>query len=263
MKKMSNAVIEIEKLNYKAGNRFLLEDITWQVNQGEPWVIFGLNGSGKTTLLSVIAGFGRYSSGRVSILGEEYSSDNIRAIRKKVGFVSSGFFDKYYTREKALDIVLSGLGGGLGLDFWPNNREFVKARAIAKKLELMRQINQPFNELSKGERQKVLIARALIGEPEILILDEPGTGLDIKARAQLLLTMRELCQKGITLIYVTHYPEEILDTFTKALFLRDGRIVQQGAVKELFTPDNLRRFLDIPSLDIKAQFGKRGIINAE
>ena len=95
MIKMNDAVSEIEKLNYKTGNRFLLEDINWQVKKGESWVVFGLNGSGKTTLLSIIAGFGRYSNGKLCILGEEYTADNLRALRRKVGFVSSSFFDKY------------------------------------------------------------------------------------------------------------------------------------------------------------------------
>lgn len=245
MIKMNDAVSEIEKLNYKTGNRFLLEDINWQVKKGESWVVFGLNGSGKTTLLSIIAGFGRYSNGKLRILGEEYTADNLRALRRKVGFVSSSFFDKYYTCEKARDIILSGLGGGLGLEKPPDARELLKVKNLVKIADIAYQSEQPFNELSKGERQKVLIARALIGEPEILILDEPGTGLDIKARAQMLSYVRQIAQTKMTIIYVTHYLDEIPADFTKTVFLKDGRIAAQGETKELFRADNLERFLKI------------------
>ena len=159
--------------------------------------------------------------------------------------MSSSFFDKYYTCEKAKDIILSGLGGGLGLEKPPDARELLKVKNLVKIADITYQSEQPFNELSKGERQKVLIARALIGEPEILILDEPGTGLDIKARAQMLSYVRQIAQTKMTIIYVTHYLDEIPADFTKTVFLKDGRIAAQGETKELFRADNLERFLKI------------------
>ena len=105
--------------------------------------------------------------------------------------------------------------------------------------------SSPSTSFLKGERQKVLIARALIGEPEILILDEPGTGLDMKARAQMLSYVRQIAQTKMTIIYVTHYLDEIPADFTKTVFLKDGRIAAQGETKELFRADNLERFLKI------------------
>ena len=212
-----------------------LNDVSISFRDNEFVAILGPSGSGKTTLLSIIAGFGRYSNGKLRILGEEYTADNLRALRRKVGFVSSSFFDKYYTCEKARDIILSGLGGGLGLEKPPDARELLKVKNLVKIADIAYQSEQPFNELSKGERQKVLIARALIGEPEILILDEPGTGLDIKARAQMLSYVRQIAQTKMTIIYVTHYLDEIPADFTKTVFLKDGRIAAQGETKELFS----------------------------
>lgn len=243
---MAETVVEIKGLNYKIGSRYLLNNILWQVKKGECWVVFGMNGSGKTTLLSIVAGFNRYSSGLVQIFGEEYSSDNTMALRKRIGFVSSSFFDKYYHGEKALDIVLSGLNGTLGLSGRFSNKDIMRARELLESMQVSSKSGQPFNELSKGERQKILIARALISEPELLILDEPGTGLDVVAREQMLELVRELSQSGITIIYVTHYMEEILDVFDHCLLLKQGRIYQCGKTGDMFTAENLSGFLEMP-----------------
>ena len=108
--------MEMKGVSCKAGYRYLLRDINWEVGRGEHWVVFGVNGSGKTTLLSIIAGFKHFTDGTVKVFGQEFSNDNILAIRERIGWVSSSFFDKYYSKESALNIVLSGKHGTLGLD---------------------------------------------------------------------------------------------------------------------------------------------------
>lgn len=244
---MSDDVIDLRNISCKTGYRFLLRDITWQVKRGEHWVVFGMNGSGKTTLLSIIAGFKHYTSGTAKVFGEAFSNENILAIRKKVGWVSSSYFDKYYSKEAVLDIVLSGKTGALGLASTIELADVLLAKKLLTELKLSDKINRPFDLLSKGERQNVLIARALLANPDILILDEPCSGLDVYNRSYLFSTIEALSQKkDLTIIYVTHYTEEIMPLFSKALFLRSGHIFAQGATEALMTNEKLEAFLGYP-----------------
>ena len=237
-------IITVKDLCVQAGNRYLLRDINWEVKKGEQWVVFGLNGSGKTTLLSIIAGFKEPTSGEVTVFGEPYSNDNLLQNRRRIGWVSSSFFDKYYTRESALNIVLSGLSGTLGIDCRITDDDVLKAKALLKEWHFGDRIDMPFSVLSKGERQNILIARALIAEPDILVLDEPGTGLDVLAREYLLKKIDMLAsQKKMTIIYVTHYPEEIQPIFKNCIILQEGKLIAQGPTDELLSSQCLSQAL--------------------
>lgn len=243
-------VIDVKNLELKAGYRYLLKDINWQVRRGENWVVFGMNGSGKTTLLSVLAGYKQATSGNFTVLGETYGPANILSLRSRIGWVSGSFFDQKYTCESALDIVLSGKTGALGRDKQLISDDDIKqAKRLLTELRLGDKIYQPFHMMSKGEREDTLIARALLANPEILLLDEPCTGLDILAREHFLNTMRDLAENsGLTIIYVTHYTEEILlDVFKKSLLLKDGMIFAQGDTEALFTDDVFEAFLEAPT----------------
>ncbi len=244
---MQDTIIRLNKLSCKSGYRYLLNEINWEVKRGEHWVVFGMNGSGKTTLLSTIAGFKKYTHGSLEVFGQPYSQENILEFRKRFGWVSSSFFDKYLSRESAMDIVLSGKFGTLGIDFDITDQDVIKARALLKELHLGDKMSYTFDMMSKGERQNVLIARALISEPEVLVFDEPGTGLDILAREHLLSTVRDLAgNTDVTIIYVTHYTEEILDIFDNCLLLKNGRVYAQGKTDDLFTEEKISAFLDWP-----------------
>ena len=242
----TDIVIKAEGLYCLSGSNYLLNDINWQVKRGEQWVVFGRNGCGKTTLLSIIAGYKSYSGGRLEVFGESYSEQNILAIRKRIGWISSSFFDKYYSHESVLSIVLSGLYGTLGLGCkYPANEEIAKAMALLDYFGIMPKHKLAFDMLSKGERQCVLIARAFITTPELLILDEPGTGLDVLARENLLKIIQELSvTHDMTTIYVTHYPEEILPSFDKCLLLRHGSIYQTGPTCELMNSTAISDFMN-------------------
>ena len=245
--KAEQKVIELDKVSCKAGYKYLLRDISWQVAPGEHWVVFGANGSGKTTLLSIIAGFKHYTAGCVKVFGENFSNDNILAIRKRIGWVSSSFFDKYYSKESALHIVLSGRNGTLGLDDDITLEDVWLAKTLLAELQLGDKINRTFDMLSKGERQNVLIARALIGGPEILILDEPCTGLDVYNRSYLFSTIEELSkEKHLSIIYVTHYAEEITPLFQKALLLKNGHIFAAGDISAVFNDQTIGELLGYP-----------------
>ena len=245
--KAEQKVIELDKVSCKAGYKYLLRDISWQVAPGEHWVVFGANGSGKTTLISIIAGFKHYTAGCVKVFGENFSNDNILAIRKRIGWVSSSFFDKYYSKESALHIVLSGRNGTLGLDDDITLEDVWLAKTLLAELQLGDKINRTFDMLSKGERQNVLIARALIGGPEILILDEPCTGLDVYNRSYLFSTIEELSkEKHLSIIYVTHYAEEITPLFQKALLLKNGHIFAAGDTSAVFNDQTIGELLGYP-----------------
>ena len=243
----SDFVIEIEKLGCKAGYRYLLKDVNWQVARGEHWVVFGMNGSGKTTLLSIIAGYKHFSEGKVWLFGQLFDNKNILAFRKKIGWVSSSFFDKHYSKESVLDIVLSGKCGALGLCANLDLNDVVFAKEMLGDLGLGDKINRGFDMLSKGERQNVLIARAMFSQPEILILDEPCSGLDVYNRNYLFNTLEALGRvKDLTIIYVTHYAEEIMPIFDKALFLKNGRVLAQGEMAALFREALLEEMIENP-----------------
>ena len=145
-----DTVIKARNLCCKSGKRYLLNQINWEVKRGEHWLIFGLNGSGKTTLLSTIAGFQRATSGELEVLGQTYSNETILQLRRKIGWVSSSFFDKYLKEEAVLDIVLSGLFGTLGIAADISAADVRRAKALLKELRMDGKMNRSFASLSKG-----------------------------------------------------------------------------------------------------------------
>ena len=238
-------VIKAEHLCCQSGQHYLLRDINWEVKAGEHWIVFGLNGSGKTTLLSAIAGFKQYTEGSLQVLGESYTNENLFSLSRQIGWVSASFFDKYYTGETVLQIVLSGLFGTLGINSSITDADVCAAKDLLEQWHVAHKCDMPFSMLSKGEQQNVLIARALIANPKILVLDEPGTGLDVLAREQMMHWVRHLAETtDITIIYVTHYPEEIQSCFDKCLLLRDGQILANGEVQKIFNSELLSQLLN-------------------
>ena len=261
--------VKIEKMSCVAGNRYLLQNIDWEIHKGDHWLLFGMNGCGKTTLLSIVAGFKKHDTGRVELFGKPFNEQNTLDLRKRIGWISASFFDKVYHSEKVLDIVLSGLNGSLGRRFDVSNHGIIAAKRLLQELHVGHKIESSIDQLSKGERQNVLIARALISEPELLILDEPGTGLDIFAREYMLQTVKDLADnKNITIVYVTHYPEEILPMFDKCVLMKDGAFYQVGRTEEVFTEENISTFIQnnvtiesrlghfYVSMDVDSVFGK-------
>ena len=242
---MSDYVLETEHLGCRLGQRYVLKDVTWQVRAGEHWAVYGSNGSGKTTLLSIAAGFKHYTHGTLRLLGQEVTDSNILALRRQVGFVSSSFFDGLYRRESVLDIVLSAKSGGLSVDSSVTLADAVFARRLLASLHLADKVDRAYDMLSKGERQNVLLARALFNRPRLLLLDEPASGLDVYNRAALFHTLETLAPQ-MTLIYVTHYPEEISPLFGKALLLKQGAVFAQGERRDMVTDETFCRLLDYP-----------------
>ena len=258
---MTAPVIEVKNLCCRMGKNYLLKNVSWTVNPGEHWVVYGMNGSGKTTLLSIVAGFKYFTGGSVKIFGEEYSSANALKFRKQIGFVSSSFFDIHYGKENILDIVLSGKTGTLSLSEDITLKDAVFATELLTELGLKEKLNRQFDMLSKGERQNVLIARALISNPKILIVDEPCNGLDVYNREYLLHTLDDLA-KDMTIIYVTHYIEEVTPIFNKSLFLKKGTVFAQGDTAELFKSETVSALLGYP-VEIVINFDGRMAVHMQ
>ncbi|MEE0511815.1 MAG: ATP-binding cassette domain-containing protein [Peptococcaceae bacterium] len=251
---VTEKIIDIQGLSHVVGNRFLIKDVNWTVNKGERWVVFGENGSGKTTLLSIIAGFENYEYGSCKLFGQEQKETELDSLRKKLGWVSSSFFDKRYSKETALNIVLSGINGELGLRDNIKNQDVLIAKKLIKAIGLQSKVNQPYYTLSKGEQQNILIIRALMSRPEVLILDEPCTGLDLLARERVFRWMAYLSEEqSMTLIYVTHYVEEITDIYHNMLLLRQGKVYFNGKIDDGSKNKILNQYFDVRHEECKRE----------
>jgi iron complex transport system ATP-binding protein len=239
-------VIHLENVSWICDGRHILRNINWEVNPGEHWAIIGLNGSGKTTLLNMINGYLWPSKGEISVLDKRFGDCDVRELRKAIGWVSSSLQERLYTTETAEEIVLSGKFATIGLYDRPDRKDIKQARSIMEQLGCACLSKQLYGTLSQGEKQRVLIARALISSPKILILDEPCTALDIFAREQLLSTVEHIDRMDSkpTLIYVSHHIEEIVPIISHALLLRRGEIYSSGRTRDVLTKSNLSDFFE-------------------
>lgn len=240
--------LELNKVSWIRNGNYILKDIDWRVQNGQHWAIVGLNGSGKTTLLNLINGYFWPSSGEINVFGEEFGNTDLREMRKLIGWVSSSLQEKLYVNDYAEDVVLSGKFASIGLYDNPETHDVEQAHILLEQMGCSSLIGRSIGTLSQGERQRIMIARALMNCPKLLILDEPSTGLDLFAREQLLETVDMVARRkdGPVLLFVTHYIEEILPVFTHTLLLRRGEVFATGATKEVITGESLSRFFESP-----------------
>jgi iron complex transport system ATP-binding protein len=234
-------VLHVQDLCIRRGKTKILDSIEWRVQSGEHWVILGANGSGKTSLLSALTGYLTPTSGGMTVFGEVYGETDWRSLRSHIGLVSSSIRQLMPEHEPALISVASGRYAMI--DFWgePNRRDRKAAQSILRRIDCAHLADRPWLYLSQGERQRVLIGRALMAQPKVLILDEPCAGLDPAARESFLGFLDQLGRQpgGPNLILVTHHVEEITPAFTHALVLREGRISAQGPIPEVVTSAQL------------------------
>ncbi len=241
-------LLETENLALKAGSKYIFQDITWQIEQGESWVLFGLNGCGKTTLLSVMSGYQKAKEGKVYLRGEALNEENCGMFREKIGLVSSSFLNRFFRREIILDMILAGKYGSLGLQGEIEDADIRRAKELLDVFGLKSKARYPYDTVSKGQQQMVLIARALMGSPDILLLDEPCSGLDILIKEKFLHLIQGLVEENhTTLLYVTHHTQEISPLITKAALMKAGKIYAQGDLAEVFSDNVLSEFLEAPA----------------
>ena len=243
---MDESIITARGLGCQSGNRFLIKDIDWDIKEKSRWIVLGVNGCGKTTLLSILAGYQDYSHGSIAYRGTDYRDQSILDIRKKMGFISNSFFDKIYQNESVMDLILSGLSGTLGVeDGYPKDIHIRRLKRMMKQLELDDKLDYPYKWLSKGQRQNILILRALLEFPETLVLDEPMTGLDVVSKEKMMRFVQKLAEtEKHSILYVTHHFEEISpELFDNCLLMRSGQIYQKGTVEEMINEDVIGSFL--------------------
>ena len=220
----------------------LLDDITWTVGAGERWALLGPNGSGKTTLLRVVGAGLWPTRGTVEILGELLGRVDMRELRRRITVVSASVGRSLSPAQPALDVVLTGRHAAL--ETWWHDYTVLDADRTRELLEgagLGGSEDRAFGLLSEGERQQVLLARALMSEPELLLLDEPAAGLDLAARERLVSRLSALAEDPVTppMVLVTHHTEEIPPGMSHAALMRGGRVVKSGPVNEVLTYNDL------------------------
>lgn len=236
------AVFDLTDVTIVRSGKTLLDRVSWRVREGEHWVILGPNGAGKTTLLQVASANMHPTSGTAEILGERLGAVDVFELRPRIGHTSSAIAERVPPGETVRNLILSAAYAVLGR--WNeeyDEEDHRRAMAMLSELGVASLADRTFGTLSEGERKRVLIARALMTDPEVVLLDEPAAGLDVGAREDLLASLEALAsyERGPALVMVSHHLEEIAPGFTHALLLARGRVVASGPIVETLTSENL------------------------
>lgn len=241
-------IVRLDHVSFIRNNNRILHDINLRIDHGQHWAIIGQNGSGKTSLISIINGYHQPSKGKACVLGKKFGSADLRELRLHIGECSSEIRNMIHQWEPVRDIVISGKFASIGLYESPSAKDHKQACDLIGMFGLSGMADRRFETLSDGEKQKTLLARALMPEPELLLLDEPCAGLDIKAREELLTAVQKMTvmEGGPTLIYITHHIEEILPSITHVLALRKGKVIASGAREKVLTNDVLSTTFEVP-----------------
>ena len=252
-----DSVVSIEHVDLVRSGRYLLSDISLRIERGQHWVLLGANGAGKSTMLSMLGAVAHPTRGTVRVLGHQLGRVDMRELRAHIGHVNPRYrIDAPLTVR---DVVLTGLTNTP--DFpprWsPSAEQIARADELVASLGMQKHADALWPNLSQGERGRALIARALMAEPQLLLLDEPATGLDLAAREQLLTALDELRESypSLASILVTHHLEEIPTTTTHAVLIRDGRVIAQGDVADVLTTSTISECFDHP-IEIHRQRGR-------
>jgi iron complex transport system ATP-binding protein len=242
-------VARLDDVTVRRGDATLLRDVSWTVRSDERWAVLGANGAGKTTLLQVAGGTIRPDGGRVELLGESLDDADLDDLLPRVGFASAALADRLPADERVLDVVLTASYATVrrGAERYDTVDE-ERARALLAQVGCRALCDRRFGTLSEGERKRVQLARALMTDPEILLLDEPAAGLDLGGREALLRTMSRLAEDDTApaLVLVSHHVEEVPAGFTHVLMLRAGEIVAAGPIPEVMRSANLSACFGLP-----------------
>ncbi|UOQ84217.1 ABC transporter ATP-binding protein [Gracilibacillus salinarum] len=238
-------VLDIRDVALKKEGNWILKHVNWKIENGEHWALLGLNGAGKTALLHMLCSYYFPTEGSVKVIGRQFGKDILgETLRQQIGIVSSTLKQRIYGTDSAYQVILSGAFASIGLYETPTDEMRERAQRLLKELDCFSYANRAYRTLSQGEQQRVLIGRALMNNPKLLILDEPTNGLDFIAREKLLASIETISKEELapSIIYVTHHVEEILPTFTKTLLLKKGEVFDQGMTKDMISTDRLSAF---------------------
>lgn len=236
-------ILSFENISFTRNNNKILDSINWKISCKENWALIGLNGSGKSTLLNMIPAYSFPTSGKLKVFGHEFGNYVWEKIRKQVGFV--GFtlsdFSNIFNVQTIEDIIISGKFSSIGIYEKITNKDKILAKNLVEDFGISHLINKNYKNLSQGEKMKVLLARAFMNNPKLLIFDEPCTGLDLKARENLLKILRKTAvNKATPFIYVTHQLNEIIPEISHVAILGDkGKFIALGKKEEVLTEKNL------------------------
>ncbi len=235
-------VLELDAVSVRRGTKTILDRVDWSVNEGERWVVLGPNGAGKTTVIQLVAGRLHPTSGTVTIIGEQLGKVDVNELRPLVGLASAALDQRLPVAEKVIDVVVTASYGITGR--WREQYEDLdtdRAQALLDVFGVGHLADRTYGTLSSGERKRVQIARALMPDPEVLLLDEPAAGLDLGGREELMAALAELAgdRRAPVIVLVTHHVEEIPPGFTHALLLREGQVVTSGAADDVLTAAHL------------------------
>ena len=254
-------IVKLRNISFERSGRVIVDDISWTIEQGQHWALLGANGSGKTTLLKIITGYEWPTSGTVEVFGQQYGQCNLPELRKHIGWVSMAIESKLPQDDTALEIVASGIDASVGLyrDFTEN--EIKVSMDALEKVNAINCAGRQFGILSQGEQQRILIARALINRPALLILDEPAIGLDPAAKERFLGDLSRLASHpdAPTMVMVTHHIEEIDPWISWVMVLRNGEVLASGRKSEIINTATLSRAFGMDML-VKRE-GLRYFIN--
>lgn len=238
-------IINLADIGLIRQGKWILDQINWQVKAGEHWVLLGLNGAGKTALLHMLSAYHFPAKGSIEVLGRKFGKDPLgEDLRQEIGLVSQTIKSRFYDSDSAYQIVLSGGFASIGLYETPTDEMRAHAQQLLKDLGCFHYANRAYYTLSQGEKQRVMIARALMGAPKLLILDEPTNGLDFLATEKLLDAVERISSRpdAPTILYVTHHVNEILPLFDKVLMLKEGKVYRSGSKEELLSEETLSTF---------------------
>jgi iron complex transport system ATP-binding protein len=242
------AVVELAGVSIVRNGSTLINNISWEIDESDRWVVIGPNGAGKTTLLQVISAQIHPSSGVAGLLGEVLGTVDVFELRPRIGLTSAALAERIPRGERVHDVVVSASYAVVGR--WREQYDELdheRASELLAQLRIDRLAERTFGTLSEGERKRVQIARALMTDPELLLLDEPAAGLDLAGRESLVTTLSELAQDQYApaTVLVTHHVEEIPNGITHAMLLKAGSIVAAGPLRDTLTAENLTKTFEI------------------
>ena len=253
-----SAILEIENLSVRRGGKTILGPLNWQVLEGQRWVVLGPNGAGKTTLLQVCSSLIHPTSGSIKILGEQLGKVDVFELRTRIGLTSSALVEQLPADELVIDVVLTAAYAMLGrwqekYDLWDESR----AMALLTALGVRELGDRNFGSLSEGEKKRVQIARALMADPELLLLDEPASSLDLGGREDLRKRIEVFAKDPLApaTVIVTHHIEEIPAGTTHALLLKEGSEVAKGDINTVITDLNLSNAYGLP-ISVQSEGGR-------
>ncbi|GAA2478773.1 ABC transporter ATP-binding protein [Streptomyces sp. NPDC059506] len=242
-------VLELVDVSVVRDGHALVDEVSWSVAEGERWVVLGPNGAGKTTLLNIASSYLFPTTGTVQILGEKLGGVDVFELRPRIGMAGIAMAEKMPRRQTVLETVMTaayGMTAHWREDYDRSDEE--RARALLDRLGMAEYTDRRFGTLSEGERKRTLIARALMTDPELLLLDEPAAGLDLGGREDLVRRLGRLARDPMapSMIMVTHHVEEIAPGFTHVLMIRQGKVVAAGPVDTELTSRNLSHCFGLP-----------------